>query len=97
MRRSVGHGGVHVPAAKFDIAEFEVALARQVLQQFVSPHALGSEMHDSRCKSSEAFRQISRSRHLTQIDPFKLRRHIVRWLRQKYCPQLSAQRSNVAR
>src|SRR5713226_2751554 len=53
-------------------------------------------MHDSRCESGEAFRQISRSWHLTQIDPFKLRRHIVRWLRQKYCPQFSAQCSTSA-
>jgi len=53
--------------------------ARQALQQFLSPHALRSEMHYSRCESGlKRSVKFPGSGYLPQIDAFKFRGHIVR-------------------
>ena len=56
VRLAISHACVHIPAAKFDVPQFELALASQVLQQFVPAHALRNEMHSSRSESGKTFR-----------------------------------------
>src|SRR5205814_10490082 len=65
-RLAIGNTGTDIPAAKFHIAQTEIAFADEMLQQFVATHSLGGEMQDSGSKTGKTLGRLTGSRQLRQ-------------------------------